>query len=843
MKIKFVFLLFFIAFATQAQKTIKGKVVDEFNNPLPFVNVYIKGTTYGTTTGNDGRFAFNVKRKRGTLEVSFVGFQTQTIQIKPKTKFLNIVLKEGGDVLEEIVLVTRPKKRLKKKENPAYRILKEIWKRKRKNGLNLVNHYQYKKHTSIEVGLNNLDTAFIKTLFKEQYNEAIKEIKYDSDGVNYYIPIFMKEQIAQVYGNNKANKVREDIEAEKKEGFGAQGFVFDRMTNTFQNINVFKNNISLLRKSFVSPLSTNGFATYDYLLYDSIVKNDKKLYNIYFFPIRNEDLAFQGNFWVADKDFSIKKLKMKVTKSANLNFVRGLTFEKEFEVRNDSIYIPTKNAYEGDFTLVDKNDSNKGLTIKKTVNFDKYILNKPYPTSFYDIEKTKIRPDQYTRSDSYWTKVDNQQNKETYKLIKSVKGKKQIKNLTGLLNTVASGYISIPGNIQIGPFWTAFAQNEVEGFRTKLGFRTFKTKDDRFRLLGHVAYGFKDKKIKYGVEGQYLLSYKPRITTSLAYQNDIEQLGSVLLNTNQLLGRSFGTSSIFTRGNNYFLSNVEKYATNFDYAINPNFHLGFNFMHSKITSASPKNFSISYFDEKGTLQSQVTNVTSDIYITYTPGRFVYGLGVEQRFGRNIFPSLVMNYRHGYKGSFGGTHNYDKIQIKYSHPILLGKFGLLDTSIEGGKTFGTVPVALLSVIPANQSFSLVPNTFTLMNYYDYVTDTYAAAHFEHHFNGFILNRIPLLKKLKLRSLITFRTAYGTISDKNRTINDSVINEYGTQNIIYNAPSNKLYYEYGFGIENIGYGNLRFFRIDAIWRNSYTPALNSIAKPTPKFAIRIAVKPGI
>ncbi|AUC13978.1 hypothetical protein BTO06_01875 [Tenacibaculum sp. SZ-18] len=845
MKVKISALLMFMSLVINAQIILRGTVVDEYESPLPFVNVIIKGTTQGTTTDDEGRFAFRTKKNRGVLEISFVGFQTQTIKVSPKTKYLNIVLKEGTDVLEEVIVVTKPKKRLKKKENPAYRILKEIWKRKRKNGVDLVNHYQFKKHKTIEIGLNNLDTAFIKSIFKDQYQQAISEIQYDSDGINYYIPIYLSEQVSNVYGNNSSNKLREDIEAEKAEGLGAQGFVFDRMAMTFQNIDVFRNNITLLRKSFVSPLSTDGFATYDYVLYDSIVKNDKKLYNIYFFPIRDQDLAFKGNFWVADEAYTIKKLRMQVVKGANLNFVRGLTFEKEFEIRNDSIYIPTKNAYEGDFTFLDKNDANKGLTIKKTINYEDYLLDKPLPESFYDFKNVKIRPDQYYKSDEYWKKEEKEDYKDTYKLITSVKSKKRIKKITGFINTISSGYINVDAlNIQFGPFWTALANNEVEGLRTRIGFRTFKTKDDRVRLSGHVAYGTKDKEFKYGLEAKYLLSYSPRISVSAAYQKDIEQLGSSLFNTTQLLGNTFGSTALFSRGNNFFLSNVEKYATNFDYAINNNLRIGFNLSHSRISSASPENFSVSYRVNPGDVNfvSSVTDVASDIYVSFTPGRFVYGLGVEQRYGRNIFPSIVLNYRHGYKGVLNGTHDYDRIQLKYNQPILLGKFGLLDTTVEGGKTFGQVPVSLMNVIPANQSFSLVPNTFSLLNFYDFVTDTYISTHLEHHFNGFILNRIPFVRKLNLRSLLTFRAAYGTVSNANRALNDGVINSVGTENIQYNAP-NKVYYEYGFGFENIGYGNLRFLRVDAIWRSDYRAPANSIAVPTPKFAIRIGIKPGL
>ncbi|MFL0204140.1 DUF5686 family protein [Tenacibaculum maritimum] len=839
MKIKFAILFLFVTIGLQAQLTIKGKVVDAQKVPMPFVNVYIQGSSNGTTTDDDGRFSFTAKKNRGTLEISFIGFQTQTIKVNPKTKFLNIVLKEGDNQLEEVLIVAKPKVRLKKKENPAYKILKEIWKRKKKNGLKLVNHYQYQKHVSTEIGLNNLDTTFLKTLFKEQYNSTINEIKYDSDGINYYIPIYINEKVTNFYGNNKTKTIREDVEAEREEGLSAQGFVFDRISNTFQDINIYKNSFQLLNKSFESPISTNGFATYDYLLYDSIVENNKKLYNIYFFPLRNGDLAFEGNFWVDDKSYAINTLKMKVNKGINLNFVRGLTFEREFEFKNDSIYLPKRNAYEGDFTFVDKNESNKGLTVKKTERFSAYLLGRPLPNEFYTQKITKIRPNQFSKEQVYWEKHEDEADKTTYKLIQSVKKKRKIKKLTGLINTLSSGYVRIGNTVQVGPFWTAFANNEVEGFRARLGFRTFKSIHDRFRLTSYAAYGFKDKKIKFGAEARYLLSYKPRIAVGVAYQDDIEQLGSTLLNTSQLLGRSFGSTALLSRGNNYFLSEVKKIAGNFDYRIMENLHVGINGSRATITSAAPpEKFSMAYSLDGGkTIQTGLTDVASDIYISYTPGRFVYGLGVAQRFGRNIFPTLVLNYRHGYKGPFHGSFDYDKLQFLYSQPILLGKLGLLDATIEGGKTFGTVPIGLLSPIPANQSFSLVRNTFALMNYYDFVTDAYVATHLEHHFNGFILNRIPLLKKLKLRSLVSFRAAYGTISKSNKEIND------GYSSINHNAPSNKLYYEYSVGVENIGYGNLRFLRIDAIWRSNYTPPTNSIAIPTPKFAVRIAINPGL
>lgn len=253
MKNKILYLFLLITSSISAQLTIQGKIVDEFNNPLPFVNVILQKTTHGTITDDDGKFFLKTKKYRGTLEISFIGFESHIIKVNKKTKYLNIVLKEESNQLEEVVVVTKPKKRLKKEENPAYKILKELWKRKRKLGLKLVNNFEYKKHSAIEIGLNNLDTVFLKGIFKKNYKNDIKQIKYDSDGINYYIPIYLQEVITKVYGNNEKDLIREDIKAEKEEGLGTQGFVFDRMSNTFQNIDIFKNNIRLLQKSFVSP--------------------------------------------------------------------------------------------------------------------------------------------------------------------------------------------------------------------------------------------------------------------------------------------------------------------------------------------------------------------------------------------------------------------------------------------------------------------------------------------------------------------------------------------------------------------------------------------------------------
>lgn len=293
--------------------------------------------------------------------------------------------------------------------------------------------------------------------------------------------------------------------------------------------------------------------------------------------------------------------------------------------------------------------------------------------------------------------------------------------------------------------------------------------------------------------------------------------------------RKLLTLTPYFRGDNFFLSLVNRSIFQFDLEVKKNLHVGFSFAHNKIKTAAKERFQIDYINQDGILKTDLTDVSTDLYVTYTPGRFEFGYGVVQKLGKNIFPAFIINYRRGYKNLLNGSYNYNKIQCNYKQPILLGKFGTLISILDVGKTFGTVPISLLSPIPANQTFWITNGTFSLINYYDFVTDTYASGHFEHHFNGFILNKIPLVKKLNLRGVVSYRTVYGSISKENSAINRS--------NVTYAAPTNRLYSECGVGFENIGYGNIRPLRIDYIWRGNHT-SINGL--PTPKSAIRIGIK---
>lgn len=816
----------------QAQTRVSGKLLDQNNEPVVFADIYFSGSSEGTTSNEAGEFVLESENNFSELTVSYVGYETLLIPLtKKETLNLTINIKEESTSLGEVLIVGKPKKRLSKKENPAYRILKKIWENKKKNGVKLAKSYQYDKYTTTELGFDNMDSLFLKKVLKDNYDNFSSKMTTNEDNGHFYIPIHLTEKTEVFYGDNISGKERVVVEAQRENGIEQQGKILERVSAVFTEIDVYENDISILNKNFVSPISTEGFGTYDYVLSDSTVVDNKKFYTIYFFPRADGDFAFKGSMTIADKSFAVVDIEMTTLKDMNLNFVRNFQINKSFTIENDSIYLPKINEYKGDFTLLTKDNEEKGVYVNRKETFTDYKFNKPKDSKFYDAVQVQVEANQFQKNDTYWDKKQDEATQIVYNVVDKVKDSKKMKSLTGTIYVLSDGYITAFKGLQLGSIWATTARNDVEGLRARMGFRTFKTDDDPLRVEGFLAYGFKDNKLKYGLEARYLLSNNPRTTLSAAYLNDNEQMGLIQFNGTHLIPEADkGSKALFNRGANFFLSHIQKSMVRFDWEANKNLHFGLTASHNKIESAAPDLFSLNYLDKKtNTIKSKTTDVTTDLYLSFTPGREVSGFGVDEKVGIKLHPSLLLNYRRGYKNVLGGDFDYNRIQMLYNHPVSLGKFGVFNATLGAGKTFEAVPLSILTAVSSNQTYFLVPNTFALLDYYDFVADTYFEGHFEHHFDGLLLNRIPLLKELKLRSLLTFRGVYGTISDQSKDINRS--------SIIYVAPSAKPYYEYGFGFENIGIGNVRPFRVDFIWGSDFQ---NFNGPVNPKFGIRIGIK---
>lgn len=804
-----VFFLFSICYLA-AQTKVSGYVVDINDEPVAFASILFKNSTTGTITNENGRFYLESNETWNTLSISFIGYESVQLELYKKVNYdIKIVLNEIIESLDEVVIITGKQS---KKNNPAIDILRKIWERKRKNGLNQFDQYQYDKYEKVEFDLNTIDSALIKSKLFRGMEFIFTEVDTSNITGKTYLPIFLNEAVSKVYGDNIISKEKEELKGNKNSGFSENQTIIDFVDDLYSDYNVYDNYLKFFDKSFVSPLSRTGINTYNYVLSDSSFIDNKWCYNIIYYPRRKNELTFKGDFWVADSTFAVKEINLQASKSANINWVKEIYIEQEFEVLNDSVFLIKRDYFMSDFAL-NKKEKSRGVYGKRTTLYDNYEFDIKKDPKFYDEEVYSYNADIYDQDDTFWQEnrleVLNQDEKGVYKMLDTLKTVKKFKQLYNLGSILSSGYIefnTLP--LDYGPIFSTFGFNDVEGIRIRAGGRTYFGRNDLWRLEGFTAYGFKDNKFKYGISGKWLIDKKNRIIIAGGNRRDVEQIGASLTTSTDVLGRSFASSALVGTGSNDKLTNINLSTLTLEIEPVKNliFRIGGNYR--TLESASPT-FSLNYFDNESDngISSEIKQYESTLSISYFPKRKMTGYGVERYPANDDFARLFAQVSLGDKYMLNGDFDYTKLQFSYLQPWQIGGFGRLYSNLEVGKTFGDVPLGLLSVIPGNQSYFSIYNSFSQLDFYEFVTDTYASLHLEHNFNGRFFSRIPFLRKLNLREIVGIRGAWGSISDENKALNAS--------GLIYESPSDEIYWEYSFGVGNI----FKIFRIDFNFRGNY------------------------
>jgi hypothetical protein len=789
-----------------SQTKVSGVVVDKKNQPVSYANIVFKGSNEGTVSDENGKFYLESTKNYTILVVAFVGFTTKDVDLEKLVTYnMKVVLNEE-EMLQEVVIY---KGKTSKKNNPALDILRKIWERKRKNGLRMFDQYQYEKYEKVEFDLNTIDSAFMKQKIFKGMEFVFNKVDTSKVTGKTYLPIFINESMYDVYGDNKLKKEKSIIKANKNSGLGNGDGVNTFIKDLYNDYNIYNNHLTFFDKSFTSPLSTTGIDVYNYVLRDSSFIDNKWCYNILFYPRRKNELTFKGDFWVNDSTYAIKTINMAVSKSANINWVKDIYIEQEFEVVNDSVFLLTRDYMMSDFAI-NKKEESKGVYGKRTTLVRNHKFNEVKPDKFYKEEVNFIDNAVYTKSDEYWEENRFEKlNKDeigVYKMLDTLKTVKKFKQMYNLVTILGSGYIQ-KGNIDFGPIFSTFGFNVVEGIRVRVGGRTYFGPNDKWRLQGYTAYGFDDNKFKYGLSGKWMVDSKRRIIVEAGNRRDVEQIGASLTTTNDVLGRSFASSALFASGNNGKLTNINLTMASVEIEPIKNLIFKTGFSYRTLESASPT-FSLDYFsdDTYTTTKSEVKQSEVNLQVEYTPGRKTVGYGVERLNVDSPYSRFFVNYSQGFKGLIDSDFDYSKLQLYYKQPITIGPLGRTNLTMELGKTFGQVPLGLMSVIPGNQTYFIIGNTFNNLNFYEFVSDEYATLQWDHNFQGRLLSRIPLMRKLNWREIIGVRGVYGTISQENQLINAS--------GLVYQAPK-QPYWEYSVGIGNI----FKVFRIDASWRGNY------------------------
>ncbi len=809
------FLLSFLLFTSLqaiSQTKVGGIVVDDAGDPVAFANVIFKNTGEGSITNDNGRFYMESEGDQQTLVVSFIGYEPVEIPLTARVTYnMQVVLSEASEQLDEVVVYVG---RQSKKDNPAIDILRKIWAKKRINGLRKFKQYQYDKYEKIEFDLNTIDSQLMQSKLFKGLEFIFADLDTSRITGKTYLPIFLNETSSKVYGNNVIAEEREDVMGNKNSGFENNQAILAFVKDLYSDYDVYNNYLKFFDKSFTSPLSRTGIDTYNYVLSDSAYIDNKWCYNIIYYPRRKNELTFKGDFWVNDTTFAIKKINLEVTKSANINWVKDIYIEQEFEVLNDSVFLIRRDYMLSDFSL-NKKEQSRGIYGKRTTVYGNYVFDTPMPESYYKAESDPFDPIILNRDSIFWknNRLEslNKDEQGVYALLDTLKTVPKFRTYYDMASILSSGYVEIDKwNLDIGSIYDLFGYNDAEGVRVRAGARTYFGQNDPWRLEGYMAYGFMDHKFKHGFSAKWLLDKDIRLIVSAGNRRDVEQLGLSLTSTNDVLGRSIASSSLVSAGSNNRLTNINLSTFNVEMEPLDNFRIRFGASFRTLRSALPDAFSLDYLDPEspGGIASEIKQFDLNTTLIYTPGRRTIGYGVELREINDNYSTLLLNYTKGMQGFLESDFNYGKLQFSYTQPWQLGGVGRLLSTVELGKTFGEVPLGLLNIIPGNQTVFSLYNTFPNLDLYEFVTDTYASVHLEHNFNGRLFSRIPFMRKFDLREIVGVRGAWGQLSDENIALNSPT-------NIPLIAPDDQIYWEYSFGIGNI----FRILRIDFNFRGNY------------------------
>lgn len=810
----------------QDQTIIRGRVLDaKTKQPLPFVDVVLKGTYVGVSTDLDGQYFIQTRNPSDTIQVSFIGYKTLEERIIRETRQeMNFYMEEEGLQLESVTIVAE-KGRYRKKGNPAVELMRKVIENRDRNKMEAQDFYSYERHEKLELDLNNITDEFKDRKAFENFEFLWSYLDTSTVNGRIYLPVYIREILSTVHYRKDPQAKKEVRDAVKMTNFD-EALDLESITSAidllYQDVDLYENSIKLLDNDFLSPLAPWALNYYRFYILDTSYVNNKSAIHMAFIPRNKSFIGFTGDLYISNDDrYTLLKAVLGITKDISMNFVRDIKVVQEFDER-DSIYILTKDEITLDMALA---KGGMGIYASRYNIYTNHDFGPPKDDSVFDYtEEVTTLDDAYDKGQEYWQKNRleelTQKQQGIYNMIDSLREVPAYRKFVYWTKVISTGYFPL-GTLDLGKISSMYTYNPTEGSRFRLGLETSHDLTQRWQVRSYVAYGTRDKRIKYNGSVKYSFNedYRknPRHFLYGAYQHDVIFPGLKL----EFIDEANALTSI-RRGQANQMLFVD--AWNIDYVNESGvgfFKLGLEQRQRK-PYGTLEFFTNQDLDDDGILDSVEDVTTSEISLAleYSPNtKFIQQREMRTPIKSN-HPRFQLSYRAGLKTFLGGDYNYHNVSLQIKKRVPFSVLGRSEIQFEVGRVFGEgLPFVLLYIPQSNQAYSFQPTSFNTMNFIEFVTDKYVRLNVQHFFDGYIFNRIPLLKKLKLKEAISFKGIYGGLDDANDPrINNDLLQFNADENgNPLTAPFDPRtpFIEWGVGVYNI----FRFLRFDVIKRVNY------------------------
>ena len=814
---------------TSASGIVKDSITGE---PLPFVSVYFDGSTIGAMTDDNGTFTLQNNQGYTKLAAASLGYDTKFIDLKPgkKNDNLELLLKPTAFEISEVVV--KPKReKYTRKDNPAVELIKKVIAHKNDNRIEAKPEYQTEVYEKLSLSLDNFNPNLDKNKFLKKFKFIKNYLDTSEFNGKPILTVSVRENLSDFYYRKSPKAEKMIVRAKRMQGIDKTlddgGGITSNLEEIFKSINIFDNNIPILLNRFVSPLSSTLATTYyHYYIMDTLDVGGDKCVDLAFVPANSESYGFTGRLYITlDGNYAVKKVLLNTPANINLNWVDKLRIEQEFKQMPDSTWVLDQENTFVNFYVV---KGTQQLYAHQLRNYDNYNFNVQNADSVFGLlGALHVLPEATVQPDTFWIHNRPIPLKEKEDALKDLLGQlRKVPAFNAIIKTaeiLITGYIPTANDKKVtkfdfGPMNTTFSANHLEGFRMRVGGMTTANLNPYWFASGYLAYGTNDRKIKYNLKLTHSFTKKEYHEG----ENPVNNLSFIQEYDVYTPGQDF----LFTSKDNIFVAwKVGEPVTKMQYIrksvlqYEKEWLNGLTWKSWIMNQNNEAAGTLQYIkrDESGNLYHIKDFTTSEIgtQLRFAPGERAYNgrSGKESVFNLSKdAPVFKLSHQLGIKGVLGGDYNYNHTEISAEKRIWLSSFGHIDAQIKAGKVWDKVPFPLLILPNTNQSITIQPEAFHMMNALEFVTDQYVSFNATYYLKGWILNRIPGIKWLRLREVLSFNMIYGGLTDKNNpTLTPGLfLLPDGTQPL-----GSTPYMECSVGLENI----FKILRIDYYRRLTY------------------------
>lgn len=810
---RFSTLIFFIlicAIVAAQQTSVKGRVLESISEqPIPFAKVFFQDSKIGVQTDFEGNYFLESYYATDSVVVRASGFIDQTVSIvKDQAQVINFRLEPITQDVEEVVIKAP-------EEKPSVILHKRMVRNKPVNNKEKLGAYQYETYNKLQLDLNNLGEKFGEKEIVKRLNVVMDYLDTLDNGSSY-LPVLLSESLSDYYFRTNPRKKKEVVKASRISGI-QNVEVNQFLGEMYQDFNVYDNYLVLFDKSFISPAADFARSFYKFYLLDSSFIDNQWCYKLSFSPKRSGDLTFEGEMWIHDTTYAIKKWTASVADIANINYVKGFYLEQLFDQVENEVWMLTSDKLLVDLNITQKSEV-VGFYGRKLATRRNFVINTPHDPIFYRTnESVVVLDDAEDKSEAYWEAnrhVPLSKQEEDIDVMIDSLTQVPIFNAFKILTYMATTGFYKWGKIEIGSWQTALSFNLIEGMRNQFELRTSNDFSRRIEFSGKIGYGYLDERFKYG--GMMRLNITPKkrgmLRTFIDYDLVQIGLGESASDVDVAIGSYVRTVPLRE------LTYVKKIGFDFEKDIGKSFILSTGLMWKELESKGAANYRI--INDFGEIEQveKITTTETFLKIRYAKNEeFLKGAFDRVSLGSR-YPIIELKGTFGIKGLGGSQYEYQKLELDILQSPNLGILGKFYYHIYGGYVFGSAAYPFLRVHEGSQSYWLQSMAHNSMNFFEFISDQFVGFRFSHHFDGLIFDRIPLVKRLKWRFVVSGKSVYGSISERqlNQMLLPEITKDFG------NVP----YAEGGVGIENI----FKVLRVDGVWRFTH---LDSGVNP---FAIR-------